>query len=62
MNRKIISVLVECDGHTFRVIDNLKELVEAIAPVEKAENARHLSEEIIGRKVLDLALEIENKP
>jgi hypothetical protein len=29
MDRKIVSVLVECDGRKFRVIDNLRELVGA---------------------------------
>ncbi len=54
--RKIVSVLLECGGPKFRVIDNLRELIggggsEIIS--------RTVSEAKIGRKVLDLAREVE---
>ena len=50
--RKNVSVLVECEGRRFRVIDNLRQLVGQ-------ETDRHISEARIGRKVLDLARKLE---
>ncbi len=55
--RQIVSVLVECDGRQFRVIDNLRSLLAG-------ESDRVISEGRIGRKVLDLArtLEVAKEP
>jgi hypothetical protein len=50
--RQIVTVLVECGGRTYRIIDNLRSLVGG-------ESDRVLSEAIIGRKVLDLARSLE---
>ena len=52
MDRPIVSVLVECNGRTYRVIDNLRELL-------RGADVRSLSEARIGRKVLDLARRLE---
>lgn len=46
--RPIVSVLLECKGRTYRVIDNLRELVGGEAD-------RIISELKIGRKILDPA-------
>jgi hypothetical protein len=54
--RKIVSVLVECDGRTYRVIDNLREFLS------RQPDIRTINEQRIGRKVLDLARELEVKP
>lgn len=48
-----VSVLVECAGRTYRVIDNLRELVGGL------EGIRTVSEQVIGRRVLDLARKVE---
>jgi len=50
--RKIVSVLVECDGRKFRVIDNLRTFLGA-------ETVRTVSERKIGKKILDLARSLE---
>jgi hypothetical protein len=47
-----VSVLVECGGRRYRVIDNLRALVGR-------ESERTVSESIIGRQVLDLARKME---
>jgi hypothetical protein len=52
--RTIISVLVECDGRRYRVIDNLRALVSG-----GTTKSRTISEGQIGRKVLDLARSLE---
>jgi len=52
--RNIVSVLVECGGRRFRVVDNLRDLVGR-------EDNRTVSETRIGRKVLDLARTLEVK-
>jgi hypothetical protein len=57
MSHKIVSVLVECDGRTYRVIDNLREFLSEKVAFE----TRLISEQVIGRKVLDLAREVEVK-
>jgi len=49
-----VSVVIECGDRRYRVIDNLRELVGGGAEV-----SRVLSEQIIGRKVLDAARRIE---
>lgn len=56
--QRIISVLVECGGRTYRVIDNLHSLVGGGPTVD-----RTTSESVVGRKVLDLArsLEVNNE-
>ena len=52
MARRIVSVLVECDGRTYRVIDNLREFLH--------ENKdRLVSETAIGAQVLSLARSLE---
>jgi hypothetical protein len=53
--RKNVSVVIECGGRKFRVIDNLRELVGG-------ESERSISEARIGRKVLDLARTLEVEP
>jgi hypothetical protein len=50
----LISVLVECGGRTYRVIDSLRSLVGG-------ESDRTVSERKIGRKVLDVAKMLEAK-
>lgn len=51
--RQTVSVLVECGGRTYRVIDNVRELVGGEG------SNRSVSEQIIGRRVLDLARSVE---
>ena len=54
IRRPTVSVVVECEGLRYRVIDNLRELVCGVAD-------RCESEAIIGRKVLDLARTVDAK-
>jgi hypothetical protein len=54
----IVSVLVECNGRTYRVIDNLRDFLHK-------QTDRSISEQMIGRPVLDLArsvLLVETSP
>jgi len=46
--RPNVSVLIECNGRTFRVIDNVRVLLAG-------QTDRNTSEQIVGRKILDLA-------
>ena len=46
--RPIVSVLLECNGRTYRVIDNLRTLLQG-------QRDRTVSEQIVGQKVLDIA-------
>jgi hypothetical protein len=52
--RHNVSVLIQCNGRTYRVIDNLRALVGGGTGVD-----RTISEAIIGRKVLDIARVVE---
>lgn len=54
MKPRNVSVLVECGGRTYRVIDNLRDLVGGVPDVDRC-----ISEARIGRKVLDLARSVE---
>jgi hypothetical protein len=59
-----VSVLIECNGRTYRVIDNLREFVDFKASDSLRVSSsvdRCRSEARIGRKVLDLAREVEVK-
>ena len=51
MTEANISVLIERDGRTYRVIDNLRTLLTG-------QSDRSISNAIVGKKVLDLANEI----
>jgi len=51
---KIVSVLVECDGRTYRVIDNLSSLL-------RDERDRCVCEQRVGRRVVDLVKTLENE-
>ena len=53
----IVSVLVECNGRSYRVIDNLRSLVGGGRGADRIS-----SEQVIGRKVLNLARSLEVAP
>jgi hypothetical protein len=57
MQRKIVSVLVECGGRKFRVIDNLRTFLGG--DTVRVESDRTVSERKIGKKILDLARSLE---